>query len=203
MRAADDTTAVPAISLELMLAGWRESNTGGATVTFWLPGLAELDVFRAMTVRKGGKAGQRFMAALALLGEDELPVEAPGTTPEPKRAVAVAVAAGPPCQSAPVVASFKGGPLSKLAGRWCGSETFQRWARPVYDRSMGGDGSGWGDIGSAAMEPAEFARHAILMLCDIESRRELDHDAGAAARFHDLVRRPFAAYMEAMSDEPA
>lgn len=190
------TTTVPTIGLELMLAGWRESNTGGATVTFWLPGSADLDTFRAMTVRKGGKAGQRFMAALALLGDDDQPVEAPGAAPGQP------VAAGSPGTPVAAADSFKGGPLSRLAGRWCGSETFQRWVRPVYDRSMGGDGSGWGDIGPAAMEPAEFARHAVLVLCDIESRRELDHDDAAAGRFHELVRRPFAAHMEAMSHEP-
>lgn len=190
----DSSSTVPTIGLELMLAGWRESNTGGATVTFWLPGSADLDVFRAMTVRKGGKAGQRFMAALALLGEDDQPIEAPGAAPGP------AAAAG---QSAQAAGELKGGPISKLAGRWCESETFQRWIRPVYDRHLGGDGSGWGDIGSSAMEPADFARHAILVLCDISSRRELDHDAAAAARFHDLVRRPFAAFMETMADEPS
>lgn len=179
--------AVPTLSLELMLAGWRESNAGGATVTFWLPGSADLDAFRAMTVRKGGKAGQRFMAALALLGDDDVPVEPPQ-------------AAVGQHQATPAAHELKGGPLSRLAGRWCCSEAFQQWIRPVYDRHLGGDGSGWGDIGRVEMEPADFARHAILVLCDIDSRRELDHDAAAASRFHELVRAEFGKHLARLGD---
>lgn len=182
--------AVPTISAELMLLRWAESSNGGASITFLLADGADLEPFKAMTTGKGGKGGQRFMAVLAQLGDDELPMQVP-VPALPQRQV------GQVAEVAP-----KGGPLSRLAGRWCSSETFQRWVRPVYDRRMGGDGSGWGDIGSTALEPADFARHAILVLCDIDSRRALDHDPAAAGRFHELVRLPFAAFMEAMADEP-
>ena len=56
---------------ELMLAGWKDTHNGGATVTFWLPDPAELEVFRGMTAKKGNVAGQRFMAVLAEIGDDE------------------------------------------------------------------------------------------------------------------------------------
>lgn len=188
-----NATDVPTIATELMLLRWAESSTGGASITFLLPSAADLEPFKAMTTAKGGKAGQRFMAALALLGDDEQPVMPP-TAP-----VTRATRRAEPADIG--TATTKGGPLSQLAGRWCASEVFQRWVRPVYDRHLGGDGSGWGDIDPNELEPADFARHAILVLCKVDSRRELDHDPAAAERFHDLVRRPFAAFMETMADE--
>jgi hypothetical protein len=60
---------------ELQLAGWSETHNGGCKVTFWLPDAAELDAFRALTVRKGNTAGHRFMAALVEIGDDEQPVQ--------------------------------------------------------------------------------------------------------------------------------
>jgi hypothetical protein len=62
-----------AFSGELMLAGWNETHTGGAKVVFWLPAASDLDAFRHMTVRKGNTAGQRFMAVLVEIGDDEHP----------------------------------------------------------------------------------------------------------------------------------
>lgn len=67
------SNVLPAFSGELMLANWRETSSGGATVTFWLADANDLDVFRSMTVRKGNMAGQRFMAVLVEIGDDERP----------------------------------------------------------------------------------------------------------------------------------
>lgn len=68
---------IPSFQGELLLAGWRDTHNGGATVTFWLPDPADLDIFRGMTVRKGNQAGQRFMAVLVEIGADDKPVAAP------------------------------------------------------------------------------------------------------------------------------
>lgn len=95
----------PTFSGEVMLAGWRESHNAGATVTFWLPDESELDVFRALTVRKGNTAGQRFMAVLVEIGDDELPV---GGNETPA--------------AAPI-----GGTLARSAGMVCASEGFWRY----------------------------------------------------------------------------
>lgn len=63
-----------AFSGEVMLAGWNESHSGGAKVTFWLSSSDDLEAFRHMTVKKGGTAGQRLMAVFVELGDDEQPV---------------------------------------------------------------------------------------------------------------------------------
>lgn len=86
---------------ELMLAGWSESHTGGAKVTFFLPDPSALDAFRNLTVAKGKMAGHRMMAVLVEIGDDEMPLEGR------KRA----------------------GALCKLAGMFCQQEQFWQWAR--------------------------------------------------------------------------
>jgi hypothetical protein len=61
----------------MMLAGWQESHTQGVRVTFWLADATALDPFRSATVRKGKTAGQRYMAVLVEVGDDEKPVRHP------------------------------------------------------------------------------------------------------------------------------
>lgn len=41
-------------------------------------------------------------------------------------------------------------------------------------------------------QAAEFIR----VVCQIDSRRQLEHDAGAAQRFHQFLRRPFLAWRD-------
>lgn len=115
-----------------------------------------------------GKEGKRFMAVLVEIGDDEAPVD---------------------------VQKAKVGPLCSLAVQWCKSAEFLGWVRPVYDKFFGGDGSGWGDIGSEDMGPEAFCRHAILVLCDVDSRKELDKSKEAADRFHNCIRRPYTEWL--------
>lgn len=101
----------PTFQGEVQLAGWSETHNGGCKVTFWLPDSADLDVFRALTVRKGNTAGQRFACVLVEIGEDEQPVPPPAPA-EPEKP--------------------RGGALAKLAGMWCNDPEF--WA---FVRSQG------------------------------------------------------------------
>lgn len=64
----------PAFQGELMLANWKETHSGGATVTFMLADKGDLDLFRHMTVKKANLAGQRFAAVLVEISDDEKPV---------------------------------------------------------------------------------------------------------------------------------
>lgn len=66
---------------------------------------------------------------------------------------------------------LKGGELAKLAGIFCQQPEF------------------WEFAGCAAS--AEEARAWILRVCDIESRRELDHNVVAAHIFHEHIRKPY------------
>jgi hypothetical protein len=91
----------PTFSGEMQLAGWSESHNGGCKVTFWLSDPDDLEAFRAMTVRKGNTAGQRLMAALVEIGDDEQPVQEPDKP--------------------------KGGPLSKEAALLCHNPAFRHW----------------------------------------------------------------------------
>ncbi|WP_294637394.1 hypothetical protein [uncultured Aquabacterium sp.] len=101
---------------ELMLAGWNETHTGGAKVTFWLPDSQALEPFRHMTVKKGNTAGQRFMAVLVLLDEQDRPVSASGEQPK-----------------------AEGGPLAKSAALVCNSRDFQDFVAHRTGVDLGDD----------------------------------------------------------------
>lgn len=93
----------PLFSDEVQLAGWSDSHTSGAKVTFWLSDPALLEPFRGMTERKGKTAGQRLAMVLVEIGDDEKPVPQPDKPKEPI------------------------GELCRLAVMWCKDEQFHRW----------------------------------------------------------------------------
>lgn len=74
----------------------------------------------------------------------------------------------------------KGGPLAKLAGMWCNSPAFRRWANATQ--------------GTMIASPIEAA-HWIRTACQVDSRAELDSDKEAADIFHAHIREPFSAYL--------
>ena len=90
----------------------------------------------------------------------------------------------------------KGGELSKLAARFCNNLEFFNFIWPVYDRIIGGTGIGFGDLDNHEnMNMSDFSRHAICVICGINSRAELDHNKEAAAIFHDLIRKPYSEWL--------
>lgn len=60
---------------ELMLLNWAESSTRGRTVTFQLSEDGDSHPFKDFTIRQGKRAGQRFMAVLVQIDDNEQPVE--------------------------------------------------------------------------------------------------------------------------------
>lgn len=62
--------AIPAYSGEVMLAAWSD-NEKGKTVRFWLDEEAGLHPFAGYNKRDAKNSGQRFMAALQVINDDE------------------------------------------------------------------------------------------------------------------------------------
>ena len=89
---------------------------------------------------------------------------------------------------------LKGGPLAKLAGQWCQSDSFIGWLSESHPAIFDGalrDAKGEVDVAAAMI---------VRALCGIESRADLDNDAYAAKLFHERVRNPYMAYHMAYLD---
>lgn len=106
------TELVPTFHGEVQLAGWSDTHNGGAKIVLWLSDPSELEAFRALTLRKGNTAGQRFMVAMVEIGDDELPVQPPA---EPARPA--------------------GGPVAKIAGQLCADPDFLRFLQSRGSRA--------------------------------------------------------------------
>jgi hypothetical protein len=120
-----------------------------------------------------GMEGRRFMAVFVEIGDDETPVEEPAP-------------------AAPAVRRERMAPLCEWAVMRCGEPMFQRWAAghpeaPKYRKDTA----------------VETAKAAVLHLCGIESRKELDTSAKAASALHALVRKPYAAWLALQSEVTA
>lgn len=154
---------------ECQFVTFADSSKGGPRITLRLHDRAELEPFIGME-------GKRFAMVLVQIGDDEQPVQ----------------------QAAKADAVPKGGELAKLAGQWCSRSDFCDFIRPIYCRLMGGDGSSWGDVTPDDFRNGKhgYCRHAILVICDVDSRAELDHDYDAAAKFNDVIRRPFMSWLK-------
>ena len=182
--------SIDTITTELMLLSWRESSSGGASITLAIDAEG-LEHFKALTAAKNGKGGQRFMAAFALLGDDETPQPIPSKP---------ATAPAPQPES-----KEKLGPRALLAVQLCANPEFQEWIRPLYDRLMGGNGSAWGDVSPEDFTEAKtekqrreaWAAHVVKVFCGCsKSRRELDDDLDCARLFEQRIRRPWLAHQE-------
>jgi hypothetical protein len=177
---------------EIMLLGWGESHNNGRKVTFQLDEETPEHQFKQFTVKKGKTAGQRFAVVLVEIGDDEQVVDQIAV----KRAENSDKSNDTGGQGVSTPSKTKGGELAKLAGQLCNLESFFDFIRPVYDRTLGGDGGGFGDLHPDEKMPThKFCRHAVLTMCDIESRAELDHDPSAAEKFHRLIRLPYMEYL--------
>lgn len=99
-------------------------------------------------------------------------------TPLAIAALKVGYAAAPnieaPPNNAPNIEKPKGGALAKLAGMWCNDPEFMDW-----------------------MEAADSygAAENIRVICEIDTRAELDHDPVAAEKFHRLIRGPYQKHL--------
>lgn len=157
------TDSIVAFKDEVMLAGWNESHSGGAKVTFFLRDAKALEAFRHLTVAKGKQAGHRFAMVLVEIGEDEQPVNQHDK---------------------------KGGAITKLAAMFCGQERFWQWARLKHPEAWARAEAIVGAAGGQA--PVEVAAEFVRRMCSIKSRSELDTNAAAQKVFHEHIRIPYS-----------
>lgn len=79
----------------------------------------------------------------------------------------------------------KGGELARLAGMLCASEEFRAWFWAQSWWTPQG-----GQIIGANFDEEETAE-MLRQVCGVSTRALLDHDTAAAARFHELIRKPY------------
>ena len=171
---------IPTKPLELMLAGWRESNTSGFVVSFFvLP--EDEHYFREAKARTGKAAGQRYQTVFVQLVDGQ---EVPD--PESVKPLPIKITLDPAFTkpSAPK-AHFPLG-LCGLAVKWCADDHFRLWLAEELGRD-----------GDASLVPetltADWAKGIICDQCGIESRAQLDNDAVAADLFRKMIMEPYIA----------
>jgi hypothetical protein len=155
----------------VQLLGWSDTHTGGPKIVLQLESSEELEAFNLLTIKHGKTAGQLLAAAIALEGVEPVdPVDThPGGLTDPF-----------------FDSDRKGGPLSKLAGMWCGSLDFQHWVRSQHltlwteaEREIEGSSQ------------RELTKLTLYKMCNITSLVDLDHEPEAGAYFQREVRERF------------
>jgi len=155
----------PTFAGEVMMAGWSDTHTSGAKITFWLPDAESLEVFKGLTQKKGNTAGHRFMCVLVEIGDDEELVQV-------DTVISVTTVVEPETQS--TLHKTPIGPLCMRAVKWCADPEFWRWSKT-----------------NGVIEAKKF----ILDACEIDSRRRLDEDNAAEGKFHLFIGGPFSKYL--------
>lgn len=144
--------AIETIQVELMLLKWSEDSSSGGILRMQVD---DLEPFKAMTEAKGKRAGQRFMAVLVPIADDETADKLPP------------------------------GPLCKLAVMWCRDDTFRGWLAQTWP-TLFAEQQG---------APEDVCKAIVCTICDVTSRKELDHNGAAKRAFNELIRRPYMDYL--------
>lgn len=197
-------------TLEVMLAGWKDSSMNSQSVTFWLDNDPSTHPFAGCTRRKGNNVGDMFALVLRELDDDDTTID------QHKRATA----------------ERAGGPSRSPHGRLPGEGS----AAPVPGSQERHQGAGNGRRGDApgegvqragvtrARKPRklsqeadslarrngrflqflketkstltrdwnpEVAKQYVKHVLKVESLSDLDRDPAAAARYQELIRKPF------------
>jgi hypothetical protein len=172
---------------EVQLAGWIESHTAGAKVTFWLSNPSDLDAFRSLTTRKGNVSGQRLAMALVEIKDEENEHACNDDIAPILNAITIGDddLYGTPAPHTPIddVAEINGkdhhpggGKLSNLAAMFGNQPDFYRFILNQFGE----------DVRTSA-EAAAFIRH----VCGVKSRAEIDHNKEAEKLFHEKIRKPY------------
>ena len=163
-------SGVQTIQVETMLLNWSETPNGGAKLVLQLASPDDLEPFKAMTLKKGNRAGQRLVAVFVEVDENEQPV--PQEVKDDGKAVAHRLA----------TSKFPLG-LCGLAVRWCDDENFEWWMRSQF---AGRDYENWA--------ATDTSKDMLLRVCGIKSRKELDTNDAAALVFLTEIKNPYIKY---------
>lgn len=149
-----------AYSGEVMLLGWDESHSAGMTCKMQLQepdsGVHPLKQF---TVRRGQRAGQRFVCLLFEVNDDETLID------QTKRDA--------------IEGAHKGAALARSAGRLSNDPDFHRYLQSQYTTY-------WEAERAAGYSYQDVAAAFIRGFCQVSSRRELDHMDGPADLYKTL-----------------
>ena len=149
---------------EMMLAAWKNDHEG-KFVKFWLDEEADRHPFAGYQRRTKTTPGSRFAAVFVLIDEHgAVDGVQEEMSKEPKKRK-----------------------LSAQAHLMITSELFCRYLRErcEYTRVLHSRGRDW---------TPKDARAYVKYLIKVDSLADIDWNQEAAARFHDLVRKPFARY---------
>ena len=167
---------------EFMLAGWSDTSTAGYSVTFWCEppevGIHSFDGY--------SRGVDTFMAALVELDENDQPIDQ-------ERRDRVEAATAPKAEKGgekadPATASnARRGPrkLSQYAAMMCGNDEFWDWINKTQLSNS-----------EPRIFSTEQAANWMRSKLGIDSRRDIDTMESKEKMYHELIRKPYAAYME-------
>lgn len=195
------------LSLEVMLASWKDSSSIGQSIILWLDDEVETHPFCGCSRRKASIPGDVFALVLVELNDDDTPINQkqrealalgkPGSQPQtgihdPAGAPA-AVPAGNPAQPAANGSTAQGNRRDG-GNRQCAQRKPRRFSSSVHLLVTGALFLRWlqETKGNLVKEwNPELARRYAKQVMEVESLSDLDRDQEAVKRFNDRIRRPF------------
>lgn len=190
--------------IEMWLMDWKaESAKNPPQVVFSLTPEG-IELFRNDPVKQGKTPGQRYVAILMRIDDDEKPNRCkPKAADQPKKEGVVSpelkkaldtIAALPvtpkePKPRGPQTEAQRAANtgLCGLARKWCEDDHFQEWIAFTYPED-------WGSVPKYKEReptPLDCAAAVVKTLCKIESRILLNSDNAAILRFNALIREPY------------
>lgn len=99
----------------------------------------------------------------------------------------------------PVEPQNRMGPLCHWVVMRCKEELFVYFMAPIYDKAMGGDGSGWGDVHpfrDFGGDTEKWAAHAVKIICGVKSRKDIDGNEMAETLLNTQIRQPYMEWLQ-------
>lgn len=194
------------LTMDVMLAGWKDSSSVGQSVTLWLDDEVDVHPFCGVGRRKASVPGDIFALVLVELNDDETAVAQNGNgrnihagsgqgvstgvhdgaaastgtaAPRATHGAASGASQSPKRGSANGgAAARRGQKLSSSVHLLVTSAIFLRWLRETK--------------GNLVREwTTELARQYAKQVIKVESLSDLDRDPEAVKRFHENIRRPY------------